>query len=198
VLNGKSLTAYSIETAMQSKYCVSECVKINYREQHLFSTIFSEFLCQSICRKKWLKKLLFLPINMLGILRRERKMRIDQAGSVPQINLTQKKAEQVELEVAVRVAEQAVQVKEVKQQAEEQDNVINDEMLDKAVEQANKALAHHNRRIERNVHEVTKTIMYTMKDTETDEVIREFPPKKIQDMIAKMWELAGLFVDEKA
>ncbi len=40
--------------------------------------------------------------------------------------------------------------------------------------------------------------MYVMKDTETNEVIREFPPKKIQDMIAKMWEIAGLFVDEKA
>lgn len=75
---------------------------------------------------------------------------------------------------------------------------VNDEILDKSVEQANKSLAIYNRRIERNVHEVTKTVMYQIKDTNTDEVIREFPPKKIQDMIAKMWELAGLFVDEKA
>lgn len=77
-------------------------------------------------------------------------------------------------------------------------DVINDEMLDKAIEMANKTLKQHNNFIERSVHEVTKTVMYVMKDTETDEVIREFPPKKIQDMIAKMWELAGLFVDEKA
>ncbi len=76
--------------------------------------------------------------------------------------------------------------------------VINDEMLDKAVEMANKTLVRHNNFIERSVHEVTKTVMYVMKDTETNEIIREFPPKKIQDMIAKMWELAGLFVDEKA
>ncbi len=41
-------------------------------------------------------------------------------------------------------------------------------------------------------------MMYTVRDTKTNEVIAEFPPKKIQDMIAKMWELAGLFVDEKA
>lgn len=79
-----------------------------------------------------------------------------------------------------------------------QDAVINDEMLDKAVEMANKTLKKHNNFIERSVHDVTKTVMYVMKDTETDEVIREFPPKKIQDMIAKMWEIAGLFVDEKA
>lgn len=90
--------------------------------------------------------------------------------------------------------------KEASSQAgvEEHIDVINDEMLDKAVEIANKTLAKHNSFIERSVHDVTKTVMYVMKDTETNEVIKEFPPKKIQDMIAKMWEIAGLFVDEKA
>lgn len=82
--------------------------------------------------------------------------------------------------------------------ADNHQDVINDEMLDKAIEVANKTLAKHNNFIERSVHDVTKTVMYVMKDTQTDEVIKEFPPKKIQDMIAKMWELAGLFVDEKA
>jgi uncharacterized FlaG/YvyC family protein len=81
---------------------------------------------------------------------------------------------------------------------EEHQDIINDEMLDKAVEMANKTLAKHNNFIERSVHDVTKTVMYVMKDTQTNEVIKEFPPKKIQDMIAKMWEIAGLFVDEKA
>ena len=76
--------------------------------------------------------------------------------------------------------------------------IMNDEMLTKAISQANKALEPRGRRIERAVHEVTHTVMYTIKDTKTDEVIAEFPPKKIQDMIAKMWELAGLFVDEQA
>jgi len=99
----------------------------------------------------------------------------------------------------------AAPVKEIKlvdegvnQSVEDHQNIINDEMLDKAIEVANKTLAKTNNFIERSVHDVTKTVMYVMKDTETDEVIREFPPKKIQDMIAKMWEIAGLFVDEKA
>lgn len=74
---------------------------------------------------------------------------------------------------------------------------FDEEFMVKSVEQANKTLKQHNRTIQRNVHEVTKTVMYTVIDTQTDEVIAEFPPKKIQDMIAKMWELAGLFVDEK-
>jgi flagellar protein FlaG len=29
-------------------------------------------------------------------------------------------------------------------------------------------------------------------------VIAEYPSRKVQDMIAKMWELAGLFIDQKA
>ncbi len=80
----------------------------------------------------------------------------------------------------------------------EVEGTMNDEMMEKAMDQANKSLAAHNRHIERAVHEVTKSVMYTIKDSSTNEVIAEFPPKKIQDMIAKMWEIAGLFVDEKA
>lgn len=76
--------------------------------------------------------------------------------------------------------------------------MVDDEILKKSVEQANKSLEMYNRVIERSVHDVTHTVMYTVRDTITNEVIQEFPPKKIQDMIAKMWELAGLFVDEKA
>jgi uncharacterized FlaG/YvyC family protein len=105
----------------------------------------------------------------------------------------QPKSEHVEAVDAPVVQDQSFQ-----SGVEEHQDIINDEMLDKAVEMANKTLAKHNNFIERSVHEVTKTVMYVMKDTTTDEVIKEFPPKKIQDMIAKMWEIAGLFVDEKA
>ena len=81
---------------------------------------------------------------------------------------------------------------------DEPDKVVDEEILQKSVEQANKSLELYNRVIERSVHDVTHTVMYTVRDSVTNEDIQEFPPKKIQDMIAKMWELAGLFVDEKA
>lgn len=74
---------------------------------------------------------------------------------------------------------------------------IDQKVLDKSIKQANKELKIYNRRIDREIHEKTHAMMYKIVDTKTDEVIREFPPKKIQDMIAKMWELAGLFVDEE-
>jgi flagellar protein FlaG len=34
-------------------------------------------------------------------------------------------------------------------------------------------------------------------DNETQEVIQEIPPEKILDMVAKMWEVAGILVDER-
>lgn len=80
----------------------------------------------------------------------------------------------------------------------EVDQTEEDKLLSKSVDQANQTLKMYDRKLEMSVHEVTKTIMYTLRDTKTNEVIMEFPPKKIQDMIAKMWELAGLFVDKKA
>jgi len=70
-----------------------------------------------------------------------------------------------------------------------------EELLNKSIDQANKSLATFDRVIERTVHEVTHTIMYTIRDTKTNEIICEFPPKRIQDMVAKMWEMVGLFVD---
>ncbi|MDR0305275.1 MAG: flagellar protein FlaG [Chitinispirillales bacterium] len=72
------------------------------------------------------------------------------------------------------------------------------DIMEQPVKQANNALKAFDRKIERSIHEVTKTVMYVIRDTQSNEVIAEYPPRKIQDMIAKMWELAGLFVDERA
>ena len=46
-------------------------------------------------------------------------------------------------------------------------------------------------------HEDTHRITIKIVDKETDEVIKEFPPEKMLDMVAKTWELLGLMVDEK-
>ena len=47
------------------------------------------------------------------------------------------------------------------------------------------------------VHEDTNRIMIKIMDKETKEVIKEFPPEKTLDMIARIWEMAGILVDEK-
>lgn len=74
---------------------------------------------------------------------------------------------------------------------------ISEQVVNDVLEKVNKLLAGSNRRFDISVHEKTNEIMVKVIDTETDEVIREIPPEKILDMIAKLWELAGLFVDER-
>jgi uncharacterized FlaG/YvyC family protein len=127
-------------------------------------------------------------------------MKIGNVNSASMADISQRRNVSETPQVKDAVASEGVeiqgnQVSHAKQV--QQDGQINDELLEKSVEQANKSLKKHDRYIERNVHEVTKAIMYKLKDTETNEVIAEFPPQKVQDMIAKMWELAGLFVDER-
>ncbi|WP_305768189.1 flagellar protein FlaG [Candidatus Epulonipiscium viviparus] len=45
-------------------------------------------------------------------------------------------------------------------------------------------------------HEKTNRMVITVVDRDTEEVIREIPSEKILDMVAQMWDAAGLFVDE--
>ena len=46
-------------------------------------------------------------------------------------------------------------------------------------------------------NEPTHRVTITIKDKETNEVIKEIPSEKALKMIAKAWEIAGLLVDEK-
>ncbi len=47
------------------------------------------------------------------------------------------------------------------------------------------------------IHEATNRVTIKIVDKETKKVIKELPPEKTLDMIAKVWELAGLMVDER-
>ncbi len=69
------------------------------------------------------------------------------------------------------------------------------EALKKAVEEINKNAK--NSEAQFSVHEETNRLMIKIVDKDTKEVIKEFPPEKTLDMIAKAWELAGIAVDEK-
>ncbi len=69
------------------------------------------------------------------------------------------------------------------------------EQIRKAVEQMNKKMTHSEAVF--GIHEETNRVTIKIVDKDTEEVIKEFPPEKTLDMIAKVWELAGLLVDEK-
>lgn len=75
------------------------------------------------------------------------------------------------------------------------DQQATNEQVRKAVEKLNKSMP--NSEAVFGVHEKTNRVTIKIVDKSTKEVIREFPPEKTLDMIAKVWELAGILVDER-
>lgn len=71
------------------------------------------------------------------------------------------------------------------------------EELQKAVEQTNRMIFKDDNRFEFKVHERTGRIMVKLINKETDEVVKEIPPEKILDLVASIWDLVGILVDER-
>lgn len=69
------------------------------------------------------------------------------------------------------------------------------EKIKKAIENMKAQLP--NSEIKFGIHEKTDRVTIKLVDKKTEEVIKEFPPEKTLDMIAKCMELAGVLVDEK-
>ena len=67
--------------------------------------------------------------------------------------------------------------------------------IKRAVEEINKKA--NNSEAVWGVHEDTNRVTIKIVDKQTKEIIKEFPPDKTLDMIARVWEMAGLMVDER-
>lgn len=78
----------------------------------------------------------------------------------------------------------------------EQQQQVTNEQIKKAVEKLNKNMMSHSEAVF-GIHEATNRITIKIIDKDTKKVIKELPPEKTLDMIAKVWELAGILVDEK-
>lgn len=70
------------------------------------------------------------------------------------------------------------------------------EQLKQAVEKLNKS-AFNNSEAIYGIHEGTNRVTIKLVDKDTKEVIKELPAEKTLDMIARVWEMAGILVDEK-
>jgi len=71
------------------------------------------------------------------------------------------------------------------------------EEIKTAITHANRRAHFGNTSAQFSYHEKTKRISVKILDKDTNEVIREIPPEETLDMIAKMYELAGIMIDEK-
>lgn len=72
---------------------------------------------------------------------------------------------------------------------------ISDKQLKNAVNDLNKHLNQSEAIFE--IHEKTNRVTIKIVDKATKEVLKEYPPEQMLDMIAKVWETAGILVDEK-
>ena len=78
----------------------------------------------------------------------------------------------------------------------EQQQQVTNEQIKKAVEKLNKNMMSHSEAVF-GIHEATNRVTIKIIDKDTKKVIKELPPEKTLDMIAKVWEMAGILVDEK-
>ena len=74
---------------------------------------------------------------------------------------------------------------------------FNREGLEEAVEETNRMVFKDNNKFEFKVHERTGRMMVKLVDQDTKEVIKEIPPEKILDLVASIWDLVGILVDER-
>jgi len=97
---------------------------------------------------------------------------------------------------AVETAEE--KLNEGMQQQLNNQEELNNEQLRKAVEDVNKKIiTNQNSELQFGIHEGTHRVTIKVIDRQSKKVIKELPPEKTLDMIAKAWELAGLMVDER-
>ena len=88
-------------------------------------------------------------------------------------------------------------VNETKMAVELDTNNEHFRVVKKTIESANRRMVGGNSMFQYSIHDGTNQIMIRVIDRETKELLLEIPPEKALDAIAKMWELAGIFVDEK-
>ncbi len=80
---------------------------------------------------------------------------------------------------------------------QQKDAELNAQRLKSAVNQANSTMKHARTGCEFTYHEKTNRVSIKVYDKDTNEVLREIPPEESLEMLEKIWEIAGLLVDER-
>ena len=136
------------------------------------------------------------------------KVAVSYQGSVVSADQTQNVTQatvQMPERTAAAAQQQNVTAKEESDKAEknkDQDKdkkqipeKVSDSSLKKAVEDINRNSS--NTEAIFGYHEGTNRVTIKIIDKDTKEVKREYPAEETLDMIQKIWEMAGLMVDEK-
>jgi flagellar protein FlaG len=80
---------------------------------------------------------------------------------------------------------------------EDYELTISDKAIKQDLEKIFKEIGGINTSLRFSIHKETHQVMVKVINMDTNEVIREIPPEKIMDMLAKMMQQAGLLVDKR-
>ncbi len=103
---------------------------------------------------------------------------------------------------SVQIEKTAASAKQIKtedkkgaEQQGEREHAPSEATISDAVKSANRKMEHT--RCEYSYHKETNRVSIKVINDATNEVVREIPPEKSLDMLQKMWEMAGILVDER-
>ena len=83
------------------------------------------------------------------------------------------------------------------QEKNNKDNAATQQQIKNAISRLNNNMKQSRAKCEFTYHEKINRVSIKIIDEETNEVIREIPPEEALEMITKLWELAGLLIDER-
>ena len=86
---------------------------------------------------------------------------------------------------------------EVEKEKEKGQALDQNSQIQKVVDEINKSASGKQTEVIFGIHDDTNRVTIKVVDKKSKQVIKEFPPEKTLDMIAKVWEMAGIMVDEK-
>lgn len=92
-------------------------------------------------------------------------------------------------------------IKETVDSEEKQEPIIVSEItkeeLEETIEKANQFLLGLKTQFDFKIHEGTGRTVVRLIDKQTEKVVKEIPPEKMLDVIASIWDSAGILIDRK-
>ncbi len=103
-------------------------------------------------------------------------------------------SEGIGIQAAKKIVEKQDGTREEEKQNDAQANV---NRVKSILNETNNKIRPARTRCEFSYHDKVNRVSIKVMDIETNEVIREIPPEETLEMLQKLWEVAGLLVDER-
>lgn len=116
---------------------------------------------------------------------------------IPNISLQVPTTDTAKAETAMQIDSHFNNQYDQSKENEQKDKAAEANLLKSAISNANNKLKFKRTKCEFTIYEDINRIAIKVIDRDTEEVIREIPPEETMELVQKLWEFAGLIVDEK-